>query len=247
MRLLASLIALIALASSALAQLCTPGLLPQRQYPDPPPGVPLLATVKTTYNRVLGDGNTLHGISHVRIARGADGRLLRESYVRCFLGTDDQPHEDLNVFLTDASDYSTIMWSLGEDAPRHAVFTRAVAASPAPPAPPSDPTQRASLLKLPEPTTASLGSRNIQGLDVRGTRITTTLPPESTTNARPIVVTQESWIATNGIVVLQIDDDPRKGRVTLELENLRLGAPDPALFDPPADYLIEDHTPQPHP
>ena len=41
-----------------------------------------------------------------------------------------------------------------------------------------------------------------------------------------------------GLVLMAINDDPRRGRTTTEYEELNRGEPDPSLFTPPADYKV---------
>lgn len=44
------------------------------------------------------------------------------------------------------------------------------------------------------------------------------------------------------IMLLSTRHDPRSGDDTTKLENLSRAEPDPALFQPPADYQIVDET-----
>jgi len=40
--------------------------------------------------------------------------------------------------------------------------------------------------------------------------------------------------------VMAIDDDPRRGRTTMEYEELSVGEPDASLFAPPAGYTVQE-------
>jgi hypothetical protein len=44
-------------------------------------------------------------------------------------------------------------------------------------------------------------------------------------------------------VLLCITDDPRQGKGTYEVEEVKLGEPDAALFAPPEGYAIHDVKP----
>ncbi|HTF63675.1 MAG TPA: hypothetical protein VK638_13325 [Edaphobacter sp.] len=86
-------------------------------------------------------------------------------------------------------------------------------------------------------TTEDLGKQSIQGLLVSGIRTTTTIPVGEIGNDRPIVATHEVWTSPElGIVVKQVDIDPRTGERTMELMNVSKTEPIAALFAPPEGY-----------
>ncbi len=45
----------------------------------------------------------------------------------------------------------------------------------------------------------------------------------------------------------EVTDDPQAGHHTIEVEELSLGEPDPAIFQPPPDYEIEIVVQERHP
>jgi hypothetical protein len=45
------------------------------------------------------------------------------------------------------------------------------------------------------------------------------------------------------LTLMSINDDPRTGRTTMEVEDLSRTEPDPSLFAPPEGYTVEDQTP----
>lgn len=95
----------------------------------------------------------------------------------------------------------------------------------------------------PETSTESLGTQVIDGIIVEGRRMTHTFAAGTQGNDRPIVVTSETWTSPElKITLLYTDHDPRSGDNTNKLENLSRAEPDPALFQPPADYQIVDET-----
>jgi hypothetical protein len=54
-------------------------------------------------------------------------------------------------------------------------------------------------------------------------------------------VTSETWISPElKIIVRQITNDPRSGKVLTELTNIDRSDPDPALLQPPEGYIIKD-------
>lgn len=89
------------------------------------------------------------------------------------------------------------------------------------------------------PKTESLGTDVIQGLTVRGTRVTFTTPIGEVGNDQPLVRTTENWQSEEyGITVRSISDDPRQGKTTRELISFTPGEPDPTLFQPPQGYEV---------
>ncbi len=86
---------------------------------------------------------------------------------------------------------------------------------------------------------ADLGSRKMDGLEVHGVRITQTIPPTITGTGKPIVITDEYWYSYDLRINLRIEhNDPRTGSVTMQVTNLSLQQPNPALFQIPAGYQV---------
>src|ERR1039457_6867750 len=62
-------------------------------------------------------------------------------------------------------------------------------------------------------------------------------------NDQPLMVVNETWrSAEYDLLLYAMQDDPRHGRTTMELEELNLAEPDRGLFLPPADYTIQDRS-----
>jgi hypothetical protein len=98
------------------------------------------------------------------------------------------------------------------------------------------------------PMNGDLGIKAIKGIEVRGHRSTITVPAGAfpMMNPEPFERVFEEWHDTtprlNSLMVLQVIDDPEV-HYTKELESITLGEPDPALFQPPADYEIVEKEP----
>ncbi len=87
----------------------------------------------------------------------------------------------------------------------------------------------------------SLGTQVMDGLTVVGRRITSTIPVGMRGNDQPIVTVTEMWNSPQlKLTVSRKNSDPRNGETTTRLEDLVVGDPDPALFQPPADYTVVD-------
>jgi TonB family protein len=91
----------------------------------------------------------------------------------------------------------------------------------------------------------SLGSQMIEGVAVEGTRVTHTIPAGSIGNERPIEATYERWYSKElQLDVLIKSVDPRSGESTQQLTNISRSEPDPALFEIPSDYTVQEFTAQ---
>jgi len=85
----------------------------------------------------------------------------------------------------------------------------------------------------------SLGQQLVEGVEAEGTRSVSTIPAGAIGNELPIEIVTERWYAPSlQAVVLSIHNDPRFGRTTYRLSNLRLSEPPPSLFEVPPDYTL---------
>ena len=96
-------------------------------------------------------------------------------------------------------------------------------------------------------TTESLGTKTIEGIEVTGTRSTSTIPAGAIGNDEALTTTREEWYSPLLKLVIQsTQNDPRFGQTTYTLEDIQQGPPDEALFQVPPDYKI-DEIPMPKP
>jgi hypothetical protein len=93
----------------------------------------------------------------------------------------------------------------------------------------------------------SLGSQRMEGVSAEGTRETSTIEAGAIGNDRPISVVSERWYSSElQTEVMTRHSDPRSGERVVRLTNIRLGEPDPSLFQVPASYQqIGDMPPLP--
>lgn len=84
-----------------------------------------------------------------------------------------------------------------------------------------------------------LGTRSIEGVTAVGTKMTTTIPAKQMGADRDIVITFERWHSPElKVDVLTNRNDPRVGETTYRLTNINRSEPLPSLFEPPADFDI---------
>ena len=99
----------------------------------------------------------------------------------------------------------------------------------------------------PDTTTVSLGTKTIEGIEVVGTRSTSTIPAGAIGNDKDLTTTRETWYSSELKLVIQsTQNDPRFGQTTYALKNIQQVPPDEALFQVPSDYKIEE-IPMPKP
>ncbi len=95
--------------------------------------------------------------------------------------------------------------------------------------------------ELPGVERESLGQRMIEGVMADGERTTTKIPAGAMGNEREIEIGYERWHSAElQVDVLTERSDPRMGKTTYRLENIQRTEPLPGLFEPPADYTVED-------
>jgi hypothetical protein len=88
--------------------------------------------------------------------------------------------------------------------------------------------------------TESLGTKTIEGIEVVGTRTTSTIPAGAIGNDKALTTTRETWESPElKLVISSAQNDPRFGQTTYSLTNIQRSEPEAALFQVPPDYKIE--------
>jgi TonB family protein len=89
----------------------------------------------------------------------------------------------------------------------------------------------------------SLGSRMIEGVAADGTRVTHTMPAGSMGNESPVEVTYERWSSKELYLDVLIKSvDFRSEESTQQMTKISRGEPDPALFEIPSNYTVQEIT-----
>jgi hypothetical protein len=217
---------------------------------------------KTSRVQKLADGTTINHESTSKEARDSSGRTYRENQPEMAPGAETLIPVYTFFFVYDPVNHVTINWNSnskeatvfhmaepGQAGAVAAVISMPNVAIPQPapgtvmgsvfgmvgPAPPVRPVRR---------VLEDLGTKTINGVEAKGTRMTTVIPVGRAGNDQPLTVTHETWMSSElRILVLQIDSDPRTGVRTTELTEIERGEPDSALFQPPEGYTIRDRYP----
>jgi hypothetical protein len=208
---------------------------------------PYTANQKTTTVQTLANGATITRETIAKEARDASGRTLRET-VFDFPTPGGTVHKQSMFNVFDLVNRVNITWNsqLKEATVFHMPDPNQVRQIPPRPAQSTPAVQlpRISRPASPWGQPEDMGTKTIDGLEARGTRMSHTYAVDEIGNDQPLTVTHETWVSVDlGIVVLQIDNDPRTGVRTTELTDIERGEPDQALFQPPEGYTIKDQYP----
>jgi hypothetical protein len=96
-----------------------------------------------------------------------------------------------------------------------------------------------------QPKTESLGTRTMEGVQVTGTRSTSTIPAGTIGNDRDLNVIRETWYSSElNLVIQSTQSDPRFGETTYTLKNIQQGSPDVTLFQVPPNYTLDKIVPR---
>jgi hypothetical protein len=91
-------------------------------------------------------------------------------------------------------------------------------------------------------TRESMGTNNISGVDVTGTRETTTISAGVIGNDKPISVVKEIWFSPKLDLNLSVKRiDPRHGTEDFLVSDISTTEPDPKYFSVPKTYSVDDH------
>ena len=248
----------------AVSLLCIPafpvlGQTAKQANPSPNPVTPIpayTAEFKTVNVRTLANGTSITTETKEVRARDSQGRVLfittrtpPAAGIEITSGSIDNPIENTkitwdshnkkaNVFRLPPQDQRHGCWTseshhfsihYGGDAPlRNAGATGATLVG-----------GQVSESSRTEQSREELGTTSIQGLEAKGTRVTTVIPAGKMGNDHPITTIRESWYASGFPFALrEISDDPRTGKRTREVLSLTIGEPDLSLFQPPEGYEV---------
>jgi hypothetical protein len=215
----------------------------------------LTATIKTEMK--LYDGNTISGFTTSRQARDSQGRTRVENPSVCPMDKDHQPHWQGSITVIDPVAKTRTLWQESlTPAAKIATVTHVPSVNIPIPRTAQEEYGEAKVLSQASDHASleakrynqqfkaeDLGKRNIAGLEASGLRITRTSPVGMLGNSLPLTYVEEKWISDEyGIIVLDINDDPILGKSTYEVNNFTRAEPDASLFQPPADYKVNERT-----
>lgn len=212
------------------------------------PKLPCTATWTDTFVQTLADGTIITRQITTKFARDASGRTYTETHNSLPIGPDGHQHEVVFYIVQDPVAHTSLSWNsnakeatlLHQPAPE-AAAPRALSAIRTMPL-------QANTSQAPRPDPnfqhEDLGTKNIDGVNAKGFRITQNIPAGQIGNDQPITVVSESWhSAEYDLIMLSTSSDPRVGKSTREITDFEPGDPDPSLFQAPQGYSVRDVTP----
>lgn len=193
---------------------------------------PFSLTLRTEWVRTFADGGTVTLTNHRAIMRDGAGRIFEE---RRLLAPKDGKIDSPLSWLQYADQTAHTLYECKPAT--HVCYLRYY--NPSPPA--QEAPQGTKWFVAGTRQTDDLGNQMMNGMEVKGTRVTTTLNPHVMGNDRPYVTTREFWFSAQlGINLLSKRSDPRSGDQTFTVTDLSLNEPDPGAFKPPEGYSVVD-------
>jgi len=228
-------------------------------------GAPYSGEGITTTTQTLADGTRIERTVRARFYRDGEGRTRREQTIlglgplgewqtvtivdpvaRVMYGLNPATHEGRRSPLPSPG----LRGGPPPPPPPPPTDYGAVAVGAPPPPPPPPPPGgglRGRSERIPN-VPESLGTKQIDGLTVTGTKRSEVIPTGRIGNDRPIETTDERWESTDlKVLVLSRHHDPRTGDVEYRLTNVKRAEPPRELFQPASDYAIMDAPPPPPP
>lgn len=197
---------------------------------------PYTAKQETTHVQTLADGTNVTTVTEAEIWRDADGRT-RTDTIRT------QPDGTITRYVSVYDPVTRVRysWSVGTPSTSKIVSVYHYPQPVQQSVPTIPPTAR----RYYPYKTESLPPQTINDIYVEGTRTTRTTPAGYEGNDRDINVINENWYSSElGIQMRMIYDDPRNGKNTIEVTDIKRTAPDPALFKLPDGYTVHETNPQ---
>jgi len=237
-------------AAGAQEASCTPGVfMPGMVMNTNGRGDAFTASVKSTLEQRLIDGNVIAGEAHAHVYQNSEGWTRTEN-VNCLRDMEGKVQRQVTVMVYKPKSHETLRWTEGGPGEtKVATLMRPVEPTPEERAAQQERNKVAAaarpLRRGPDPhlKSESLGSATIVGLEVTGRRTIHTFEPGEEGNSMPLVTTYEYWTTKDGTTVRWVNDDPRRGKTTSEVEELIKGEPDAALFAPPQGYVLKENVP----
>ena len=213
--------------TGAMGVLVTSALSAQGQEVQPEPivkGAPYSGEGITTVKFTMFDGTKMERTVTAKFYRDSQGRVRREQTVLGLEALD--PEKDVRALVTIIDPVTDAIYTLipgSKTATRVSISAMKNAAAAAAPPSPTSQIKR-----------ENLGSKDIDGIEAVGQRMTTTIPAGQVGNDRPIEIIDERWESPALKVLLRsLHRDPRTGDVEYVLTKISRAEPPASLFNVP--------------
>jgi hypothetical protein len=198
----------------------------------PNAGKPFSGRDHIEWTRTLEDGSVVTTHLNAFLARDSQGRIYRE-HVNFVPGNSNLPSRRREFDLLDPVTHTRTVCMT---ATRHCTITNYYASTSFTPTP-AGPLAKGTRYLSRE----SLGTSTVDDLNVIGTRETLTINAGVVGNTQPLVATKEFWFSPDLQVNISVTrKDPREGTQVIHVEDLSRSEPDPAIFQIPHGFVVQD-------
>ena len=199
--------------------------------------LPYSVLEETEHNWTLGDGTHMVTRSQTRLYRDSNGRTRKERFANRF-GTPSNEPTIIEIHDPVAGAAYTLF--VGERVARLIAPRTPLVKLPTNSNAVQKPLSPAERVQ-PKTTSENLGTQSIEGVLAEGVRNTTVYPEGFMGNDRPIQVAHETWVSKElSLTLLEKYSDPRFGDSATRVTSLNRSEPDPALFQVPPDYILQE-------
>jgi hypothetical protein len=212
---------------------------------------PYAAQSVTEFTQTLGDGNRIHRTTSGSIARDSEGRTRREQTISGIgpMATSGEAMKSVMIHDPVAGatyslepnshaahvSHNTFNVKFDKEGVEKALVEKISAETLA---------KMKTRTRAPDPNSKAedLGTQVMEGVTVQGKRVTRTIPAGEIGNDRALVIVNETWFSPElQVVVMSRTSDPRSGDSVYKLTGVSRAEPDPALFQVPADYQVQEN------
>ncbi|HEV2195276.1 MAG TPA: energy transducer TonB [Candidatus Acidoferrum sp.] len=199
------------------------------------PGLPFFAKAELETVNQLQNGTLITHKTYNLIARDGQGRTHNEARNWIDLTTGAEPRLTRIELFDPATRLRTNLYPLTKIARQWPFGTPGPIPAPSPQSAPAKP----------ETSREEIGTDTIEGLPVRGVRVSQIYPTDALGNDRPLTVVTEYWYSEAlRLNLLTKRSDPRYGEQTVRVTELVRQEPDAALFAIPDEYKLLKETVQ---
>ena len=197
---------------------------------------PFTCTLHTEWGRITPEGGTITLVNARKIARESSGRIYQERWALIPKNSQVEPQMSF-IQIADPNNHTLYSCAISLKTCSVTTYEGTVSKlyKPADAEPGTRPNGGGSV------TRESLGNGFTEGVATVGTRITQNFNAWVMGNDQPFSSTREYWFApTLGFNLISKISDPRFGNQTFTVTDLAIGEPDPALFELPKGFQMED-------
>lgn len=213
-------------------------------------GLPISADVVEENDKFFADGNHIHYEVHGKFFRDSEGRIRTETEAPAY-ASEINPFVHINItdlvegrlISLDVEHKIATVTLLGQPTGQAAMASPKNPADQNPKVPPqpSVTVHRTTPPPTPDPAPEDLGTSQIEGFTVQGTRSTHIMRAGLIGNDKPIATTMERWFSIEfKMDLVNISESPEAGKHVRKLVNIHAGEPDPLLFQIPPDFKVRE-------